>query len=279
MKRIVLTLLVSIFFSSCGDSSSSPSAPVDPHQSNGVTVGFEGVTGFDSLSDTQIQGVRGLKVFFAHASVGKNTINGLNDVNGLDAKYTLSMYSGSVSAIKSEFTAGTDHFADYEEGNPGWGLKVSDFEANINSGVAEVSDVCMMKLCFIDSWESSEPKAGYAAKFNAYRDMMLRMEAKYPNTAFIWWTMPICTAGDTERDGFNTLVRNYASENKKWLFDVASVESHDSSGKALSDSTGETMCADYNLSDGGHPDTAAGELRLGEALYVLLAKVAEARAQ
>ena len=137
----------------------------------------------------------------------------------------------------------------------------------------------MMKLCYIDSWESSSPKADCTTKFNAYRDMMLGMEAKYPQTTFIWWTMPICTAGDAERDGFNALVRAYASDNKKWLFDVASVESHDVSDNPQSDAAGEILVADYNSGDGGHPNTAAGELRLGQALYVLLAKVAAARAQ
>lgn len=274
MKHILFALLFLSLFAACGDSSDNGGS-----SSAGVTVGYQGVAAFDDLTSEDYTNVRALKVFFQHASVGQNTVNGLTAINNSDAKYGLSLYSGTDSQIISEFTSGNTHFADCFQNNDGWKTKMDNFKTRMDGGVADVSDICMMKLCYIDSWADSLPNVGYAAKFEAYRDMMLYVEAKYPSVTFIWWTMPICTSGDAERDGFNTLVRNYAAAHGKWLFDIASVESHDPSGTALSDATGEILCSDYNSGDGGHPNTASGELRIGKALFVLLSDIAKARGQ
>ena len=128
MKRILFALLASCFFASCGDSSESGGSVI-PSQ-----IGYEGVAAFDSLSSGDYSRVRGLKVFFQHASVGQNTVNGLAAVNNSDSKYGLLLYSGTESRIVAEFESGNACFADCYQANDGWQTKMNNFRTRIDGG-------------------------------------------------------------------------------------------------------------------------------------------------
>jgi len=63
---------------------------------------------------------------------------------------------------------------------------------------------------------------------------MLALEAQYPDTKFIYWTMPLMTDDDASavlRAQFNQNLRNWiATQNNKYLFDIADIEAWDSTG-------------------------------------------------
>ena len=231
-----------------------------------------------SLNSTRLPrrsatGIRSLKIFFQHASVGQNIYDGVTGLGALDAaKYALvteQFSAGDQSDLKAWLGSHVG-WADYYEGNPGWSAKVSDFSANAGTqGIAPLVDVAMMKFCFIDQ----------DADFATYRDAMVALQAAYPNTTFVWWTMPLCATGDADnkkRNAFNQSVRAYVSANGLWLYDIADIESHDAAGTYLLDSVGGAfLCADFTT-DGGHLNDA-GCARAGKAMWVLLSNIAESR--
>jgi hypothetical protein len=72
------------------------------------------------------------------------------------------------------------------------------------------------------------------------------------------------------------MVRQYFATNNQWLFDIASIESHDDSGVLQKDGDNlELLFSDYSA-DGGHPNDV-GALKLAGAYWTLMARIAESR--
>ncbi len=194
------------------------------------------------LSSTQLEAAAAVKIYLEHASVGGNISQGLDSIETSDSIYDRT------------------NFVFLSRGNPGWQEKIDDFYTNITSDNPTASDydALTMKYCYVDS----------AAEFEYYRDKMLALEEQYPDTVFVWWTMPIMTTGSDARDSFNHSVRSYCSDNNKILFDIADIESHSPEGVKQTDSNGyEIMYASYS-SDGGHLN-AEGAERVAMAFWQL----------
>ena len=136
--------------------------------------------------------------------------------------------------------------------------------------MAAALDVAMYKFCFIDSPNSA------TALFATAKSAMEALEAKYPDVAFVWWTMPIETSSNEQRQAYNDLVRSYCKTSDKWLMDIAALESHDDSGAAVIDDSGYELLSSAYSSDGGHINPA-GELKLAKAYWRLLAEIASTR--
>jgi Flagellar hook capping protein len=185
-----------------------------------------------------------LRVMLRRASVGGNISGGLDALQSANAKYNRS------------------HWIFYDRGNPGWQAKIADF---VSFTIANEStyDVFSMKFCFIDP----------DADFNCYRDSLLWLENHYLNKIIVWWTIPIETSGNTNRQLFNDSVRAYAMAHGKILFDMADIESHNAAGEKLVDGSGRELQQGDWSSDGGHLNTA-GSLRVASAWWWLMARVA-----
>jgi hypothetical protein len=195
-----------------------------------------------SIPQTALDSARSQRMSLDHASVGGNIKQGMDGLQSADgARYSYPNWYW------------------HSRGNPGWQAKVDQFVQWVNTNAASY-DVFMMKFCYIDQ----------AADFAYYRDQMLALESQHASKTFVWWTMPLMTSADAQRNSFNASVRSYAAANNKPLYDIADIESHDPSG-ALVDQSGEAMFADYS-SDGGHL-TAAGEERAARALWWLMSRI------
>ena len=78
-------------------------------------MGYDGVAAFETLTTEDYARVGSLKVFFQHASVGYNTVNGLKSAQSANSALNISFYSASIKTdaayhlddIKTEFTAET----------------------------------------------------------------------------------------------------------------------------------------------------------------------------
>jgi hypothetical protein len=119
-----------------------------------------------------------------------------------------------------------------------------------------------MKLCYIDT----------DASFPYYRDAMEQLEAAYPAKRFVWWTMPIMTSGDADRQAFNDQVRSHARANERILFDIADIEAHNAAGQRRTDGSGREILWPEWTSDGGHL-SSAGSQRVASALWWLMARL------
>jgi hypothetical protein len=198
-----------------------------------------------ALSSSAIEAAKALRMNFSHASVGGNIWNGLDTLTAKNAAFSHANWSEN------------------NRGNPGWQAKVTDFENWVDSHQNDF-DVFQNKFCYIDQ----------DADFATYRDSMADLIATYPEKTFVFWTMPIQTAGadNALRSAFNQKVRAYCAEKDVPLFDIADIESHTVSGTAVTESGNEALDPAQS-SDGGHLNEL-GAARAAAAQWVLMAKLA-----
>ncbi len=252
-------------------STTSPSTPSNINSN--IIVNHSNWDWYVSQPQQVVDAVASMRYFFSHASVGTNIVDGLKALNSSDAaRYPLKIKTVGASALDST-VKGT--FYEYPRGNSGgWSAKVQDFQTVVQNGWRDPAvEVAMYKFCFID----------YAADWTAYRDSIINMERLYPNTHFIYWTMPI-TTGDTEeklslRAKFNQNLRDWiATQENKILFDLADIEAWGPSGEHKTQKANGITCdllyGGYTVrSDGGHL-FGEGMTRVATALYSLFGLLA-----
>jgi hypothetical protein len=105
------------------------------------------------------------------------------------------------------------------------------------------------------------------------------LEASYPDTLFVYTTMPLTTASDADnvkRNQYNLAVRQYVVDHDKYLFDIADIEAHDLNGNPQTfQSGGQTYQKLYSgyTSDGGHLNTT-GRQQVALGWYAMGALIA-----
>jgi hypothetical protein len=220
----------------------------------------------ETANSAALQKLAKLRVFFAHASVGGNMVQGLQALNQADSsRYPLTIAQGGAST-GSPGTPGTLY--EFDRGNPGQAAKISQFAESVNSGWASPNvDVVISKFCYIDP----------DADFDAYTSSMQALERAHPGTVVVYATIPICSdQSNDQREVFNEKLRAWCKANKKPLLDIADIEAGQADGTARVYSSGgksvRQMVEGYT-SDGGHLNDA-GAKRVAEGLYSLLVSVA-----
>jgi hypothetical protein len=223
---------------------------------------------YDSQSQQVFDRVAVLKIYFSHASIGGNIMSGFADLhNDNPSKYPLSK-TGAGESPPAQTTNGMIY--EYPRGNPGWSAKVSDFETYVQNGWHDPKvDIAMNKFCYIDQ----------DADLATYLDSMNSLEAKYPDTKFVYFTMPLSTENDTNavrRAGFNIDLRNWMDiQNNKLFFDLADIESNSPGGVhqtfTYKGTTYENLYPEYT-SDGGHLNED-GSRRAATGLYSLFGQI------
>jgi len=205
------------------------------------------------------------KIFFAHASVGGNLLEGMADLHAADAsKYPLVQVSVE-GTPPADTSPGVIY--EYPRGNPRWSAKIRDFSAYVRDGWhAPAVDLAMNKFCYIDQ----------KANWKAYRKAMLALEKKYPDTRFVYWTMPLTTDSDANavrRARFNQNLKNWiATQDGKILYDIADIEAWDPGGIRQTftyRSREYPRLAPGYASDEGHLNQS-GRQRAATALYSLI---------
>ena len=241
-----------------------------------------------------------LRWFFTHASVGGNLVTGMNVLHAENgARYPLQIYGydgddGDGAYHGAVGTAGSEGGADYRaaaspavasngfvyecmRGNPDWANKLTCFS---NSVVASgwrfpKVNVVMDKFCWIDP----------AADPEEYCALLAGLEARYPQTLFVYMTMPLTTetAGSENdlRNDFNRYVRAYCRTAGKWLLDLADIQAWTEAGVeqtyVAGGQTNQRMAAafavgpewgDYHLNAAGRRRGALGWHALAQALFL-----------
>jgi hypothetical protein len=105
------------------------------------------------------------------------------------------------------------------------------------------------------------------------RDTLRGIEQNNPASHVVWTTIPLERSDNYQRNWMNQQIRAYASEHRKPLFDIASLQSTGTNGKRSQDEQGEILSDDWR--EAGRSDTMneAGELQLAKAWWVLLASL------
>jgi hypothetical protein len=234
-----------------------------------IRIGYAECMGFKPQASER---AAKLKWYFAHASVGANMVDGLNDLKKKDGgafTYT-TFFCEKMPPV--DVKSGT--ICEHNRGNPGWKAKFDQFEDCVsNSWHFPKVDVVMNKLCYIDQ----------LASFKYYIRSMTNLEAAFPDTVFVYMTMPLTTAEDWDnglRNGFNERVRSWTKENGRVLFDIADIEAHDSKGQVSTfvrkDKTCQKLSSEYT-GDGGHLNESGRQL-VAKGFYALAAALEERKA-
>ncbi len=208
--------------------------------------------------------------YFAHASVGGNMLDGMASLAQSDP----SRFLMDINAVDDYEAAppspelGTVY--ENHRGNPPWQDKITMFEDAVRD--LEWRDpnvhVVMNKLCYID----------WMADAQVYLESMAMLEAEFPETVFVYMTIPLKTAQDSEsiaRAEYNQTVREFCQGRDCILLDIADIESHDPDGNLVTFNSGGVdypiMFGDYTY-DGGHL-TLAGAERVALGWYAAAAAI------
>lgn len=213
-----------------------------------------------------MQTVEATRVFFAHQSVGDNILD------ALPAIYQSAHLNSPIPLALDAKLPGSGGFIVHTHiGTNGDPLgKIVAFDRALRSGLGQQTDVAVLKLCFVDFNAETDVNAIFAS----YRATMASLAKTYPDTRFVYTTVPLMAdrdlygrvkallgrgqeydpAHNAARERYNELVRaEYASSGR--LFDVAAVQSvgHGDTLRYRSSSNGEFLAMDPALtSDGGH---------------------------
>ena len=221
-----------------------------------------------------------LRIAFGHQSVGFNLMAG---VATLAAEQQRSV---TITETRESFAApGIHHFKVGSNGDPAG--KLTDFEAAMNSGLAQSSDIALLKFCYIDFEADDDPRQLAAA----YIAELAKLSTQYPHTRFAPVTAPLTTvqagpkawlkqligrtpagyASNARRHAFNQALREYYGATGA-LFDIAALES--ASGQVNVNYQNQRIEAlDPGLTDDGGHLNSRGQRLIGGALVHHLASI------
>ena len=123
------------------------------------------------------------KIYFGHQSVGKNIMDGVRDLMAENPDIQLNILKAKDPA---DFGSGVFAHSSVGENMDPWS-KMDGFENILQAGLGQKADIVFFKFCFIDVF----PDADVDRIFNDYSEKMARLRERYPETTFIYFTVPI----------------------------------------------------------------------------------------
>lgn len=220
------------------------------------------------VPEAALRRAQGLKILFAHQSVGFDVIRGLGSL-GKEERYKVSIQP----QIKANWFGRNAGIGEYFAGRNGDASgKIQEFAKRVRDEFGSCVDVAVFKLCYADLTERSDPDA----IFEEWKKEMEGLETAFPKVKFVWMTVPVPQperCGD-KRTAINDRIREYVKDKKKTLLDIADIESHDEKGNHLTHAGGaEKLVASYARDPGGHLNDE-GAKRVGRAWWFLMARLA-----
>ncbi|MGD0744464.1 MAG: hypothetical protein ABSA45_04835 [Verrucomicrobiota bacterium] len=230
-----------------------------------VQIGYTNCLAVTNFSQSLMNEIGQLKWYFAHASVGGNMMDGIADLHGMNPNFY--QFHGVSEDGNPPATTETGGIYEYMRGNPGWQVKVDTFQTYVSNGWRFPKvNFALNKMCWIDP----------TADLNYYIRSMTNLEAAFPQTMFVYATMPLNTSEDNDnylRSLYNDGLRDWCRTNNRVLFDIADVESRDTSGALCSFTWNSRICQKlYSgyTDDGGHLNTQGRQL-VARGFYALSA--------
>jgi hypothetical protein len=234
------------------------------------------------FSPEEIQRLARVKIFFGHKSVGDNILEGVRDLEAVNANLSLKMVSSSDPAsVKGPALVETSLG---ENRNPE--SKNKAFAAALDKGLGAEGGIVLYKYCFVDVDAATD----ITQLFENYRKGIDDLKRKRPELKIVHVTVPLTTVEPaakawiksmlgrvTERDGevkrnqFNQRLRQtFASVDP--IFDLAEVESTRPDGSRTYFYHGNervyTLVPEYTT-DGGHLNELGRRAAAERLLHVL----------
>jgi len=233
-----------------------------------IQIGYSNCLQVASYSQPLMNRITQLRWFFAHASVGGNMVDGVNTLHSSKSSFYLIQTTSEDGTPPSSTRNGFIY--EYNRGNPSASDKFNNFAGYVTNGWRFPKvHLSLNKLCYIDQ----------DASLSECIRTMTNLETAFPETIFVYMTIPLTTSTDSDnykRNVFNDGLRNWTRTNNLVLFDVADIEAHTPTGSLCLYTNNGRVCqymhSGYS-SDGGHLNStgeklvAAGFYALGAALF------------
>jgi hypothetical protein len=277
-------------------------------QTSNIVVDHNSVALFEQIPDQYLEAARNTRLLFVDRSVGSNINDGLNCL--AHSSYAAAPSGCRRGVTSTEYQPGPRYdrsrweYAHY--GHGGWSDNFWAFVDMVNSR-SDGFDVFNLQASYLtvapDSGIVDPTQTDYSGYFVSRTDQRFpdvydheEVEQAHPTKTFIYATSSLARSiGSPESERFNQLMRRYAQEHNKPLFDIADIESHTPQGQPCYDNRdgveycqSSTRCENYpddslNLAaicqdytteiNGGHLSNP-GRLRVAKAFWVLIAQLA-----
>jgi hypothetical protein len=200
----------------------------------GKTAGYQAANAAESLLKSDLDAVRAsVKLFYGHLSHGAQLMNGFDMLASLEPDRF-----GVPAKWITEFDSSLDPRPEYPE----WSQATREqlLKADNDRNVV---------LWAWSSWLTKADKVNEAFIQTNYLDKMAALEQEFPKVVFVYATGPKDAASTGTKH--NAMIRNYAQENGKFLYDFESVEAFDPDGKFYPQATDkcdwcESWCASHS---------------------------------
>lgn len=247
------------------------SLPVVTEMGPALTADHSAPGQFDQIPDEYIQKAAELRLMFRGSSIAHNIDMGLDCLEGNFSdrrpNYCSDFFSLKYDRSNWEFLI---------RGNPGWIQKVDDFVQLVDQN-ADSYDVFIFLVDYADGIdESTYPKISDSENFQTrFVDKLEALQARHPDKIIVWTTMSMARTGFENGTAFNQMLRAYAAEHNKTLFDLADIESHSPQGEAELDAQNrEVLFSGYtDESRAGHLNEIGRE-RVSRSLWWFMARLA-----
>jgi hypothetical protein len=216
-----------------------------------VTIGYTNCLAVTNYSQATMTQISQMRWYFAHASVGELMMEGVTNLHAANPNYYLLQGPFATNVPPSGPTNGLIYQDDRGDTNStdgsytaDWPWKIKYFQTAVSNGWHyPFVNFAMNKPCYIDIWHTTNA-AGADAALNAYLASMTNLEAAFPQTCFIYCTMPLVdtnysNGNETQpftlylRNLYNNSLRAWCATNGRVLYDLADIESHDTNGNPV----------------------------------------------
>jgi hypothetical protein len=236
-----------------------------------------------------IEQAKQFAVHYAHTSHGSQIISGLTHLETVDPTYTLSVFTAG-SAPPTVLNCAVGDLCIFD-GNPPETYITPDDYWETQGGVDRTEAVADTGLFDFSMWSWCGQMSYYSdTDVQLYLDTMAAWDQGYPDMRFVLMTGHTDGGGATLAAN-NNLVRQYAVDNNKVLFDFADIETYDPLGGGPYDNDASGNCTwcvgfcathpeyctslpSYCAHTGNHPeDTLFCKLK-GQAFWWMMARLA-----
>ena len=265
-----------------------------------LTIGYTNCIAVTNYPQSLMDQIGKLKWYFAHASIGECIMEGVTNLHLASPGFY--QLQGFQATNTPPATNRPGSIYEDDRGNPGYN---GDYQTKIDLFSTAVSNgwhypfvnLALNKFCYIDIWYTYSSN-GVATELSSYLKSMTNLEAAFPQTVFVYATMPITVTNtpvdyggalslnnDYWRTLYNNALRAWCATNNRPLFDIADIEAHDTNGNNATFTLNGLTCqqlwfgnnqgGDFNgeVGDGCHPTNFGAEATMAQGLYALAAAI------
>jgi len=159
------------------------------------------------VSETSWKDLSSKRIFFGHSSVGRNIIQGVNDLMKENPNIRLNVVETTdLTTSKSGLFA---HAKIGENAHPR--TKLNAFSAVVNENSRDLPDVSFFKFC----WADFNPRTDVNKLFDEYREQFTTLEKQHPDTKFMHVTVPLVK----NRANWKTWIKIMLGKDEIWELD------------------------------------------------------------